>query len=143
MIDINISSHNALPYIELEHPRIELLIDTGSSRSILRPTVAEKYYPNCIYRSSNTIKTALGSEETQFEANIPAFSEFSKDNKINFILFDFHDFFDGVIGLIDLIKMKLNIDLVNQTLKCQNFEIPFKYRKPSETNFSITINPNE
>lgn len=143
IVEINISASGVLPYIELKHSNIKLLIDTGSSRSILKPTIAEKFYPHCIYREPNTIKTAIGSETTQFQAKIPAFLEFSEDYTIDFILFDFHNFFDGVIDLKDLINLQLNIDLVNKKLVGFNFAIPFKYRTPYEANFCITLNPNE
>ncbi|KAL1493666.1 hypothetical protein ABEB36_009364 [Hypothenemus hampei] len=126
-----------------ENNKAKFLIDTGSSRSILRPTIAEKFYPNCIYRASNIIKTAMGKEETQFQANIFALREYGCDHEISFILYDFHDFFDGILGLSDMLTMNLMIDLVNKNLIGINLEIPFKIREPSEANFSITLNPNE
>lgn len=143
MIEINISSNNALPYVKINQPNLKLLIDTGSLRSILKPSIAEQFYANCIYQSNNTIKTALGSQTTRYQAAIPAFPEFVTTYKINFILFDFHDFFDGILGVTDLINMQLNIDLCNKILIGPNIEIPFFYRQPHETNFSFSVNPHE
>lgn len=132
-----------MPYIEIEHPKIKLLIDTGSSRSIIKPRIVEKYFPNYIYESPVTIKTTLGSENVMYQANIPAFPEFNSNHNIRYILFDFHDYFDGVIGLDDLRKMNLNINLTNQKLTGNDIEIPFKYRETAETKLSFSVNPNE
>jgi len=119
------------------------LIDTGSFKSILKPSIAESLYPHCIYHTNNVIKTAVGSQTTRYQAKIPAFAEFGLDYAIDFILFDFHDFYDGVIGLVDLINMNLNIDLMNMFLVGPNIEIPFKYRHILDSNFSISVNANE
>lgn len=143
MIEINISSNNALPYVQIKHPNIKLLIDTGSSKSILKPSIAEQFYPKCIYQSNNTIKTAVGSQMAKFQASIPAFPEFVTNYKIDFILFDFHDYFDGVLGLTDLINMNFNIDLCNKQLVGTNIKIPFSYRKALDTCFSFSVNPFE
>ena len=116
MIEINISANNALPYVTLKQLNIKPLIDTGSSKYILKPTIAEKYFPQCIYNNKNTIKTALGSQQTLFQATLPLFKEYNIHNEIDFILFDFHDFYDGIIGLSDLRKLNLNIDLINNVL---------------------------
>lgn len=142
MIEINICSSNALPYVEIKHPKLKLLIDTGSSRSILKPSIVENFFPNCIYQTTNIIKTAIGQKSTKYQADL-SFPEFGSNHKIKFILFDFHDYFDGVIGLKDLINMNLNIDLTNKRLINNFVEIPFKYRQPEEINFSFSINPHE
>lgn len=75
-----------------------MLIDNQSCYSILRPSIAEKFYSNAIYQAESTIKTALARKTL-------AFPEFSQNYEINLILFDFHNFFDGVISLTDLINM--------------------------------------
>lgn len=141
-INTNIARNNALPYVEIKNPKLKLLIDTGSSRSILRPCIAEEFFPDCIYQTTNIIKTAVGSQAAQYQADIN-FSDFKNNHEIKFILFDFHDYYDGVLGLSDLIKMNLNIDLKNKKLIGQNIEIPFKYREPKETSFSFSVNSHE
>ena len=78
-----------------------------------------------------------------YQALVPAFPEFRCNYNINFILFDFHDYFDGVLGLQDLVAMSLNIDLTNQKLIGNNLEIPFFYRQPTDTAFTLSVSPGE
>lgn len=122
---------------------MKLLIDTGSTKSIIKPSIIEEKFPNCIYQTTNNIKTALGSKQTKFQATVPILLDYGINHDIDFILFDFHDYFDGVIGLNDLCQMNLNINLVDQKLIGNNIQIPFKFRQPYEVNFSISVNPYE
>lgn len=62
MTDINISSSSALPFVEIKYPQLKLLIDTGGTRSIIRPTVIETLYPEKNYRGEITIRTTLGKK---------------------------------------------------------------------------------
>lgn len=57
--EINISSTNPLLYIEIKHPKLQLLIDTGNTKSTLWLSVADKFYPNGIYHSNVNIKTSF------------------------------------------------------------------------------------
>lgn len=135
--------NNSLPYITIQNPPLRLLIDTGCYHSIIRPSIAEKYFPEKIYNYPTKIKTGIGEKETLFKANIPTFPEFRNDSDITFILFDFHHYFDGIIGLNELLRFNFVIDLINKKLVSENVTIPIIYREPHKEIYSITINAHE
>lgn len=135
--------NNSLPYINIQNPPLKLLVDTGCYNSMIRPSVAEKYFPEKIYNSPTKIKTGIGEKETLFKADIPTFPEFKHDSNITFILFDFHHYFDGIIGLKELIRFNFVIDLINKNLVNNNISIPIIYREPHKEMYSITINAHE
>lgn len=134
-----ISCGAPLPYIEISNPRLKLLIDTGSSKSLLKPFIAEKYYPETIFHSEVNIKTAFATNKIKNQAIIPAFKEFNSSHKINFVLFDFHEYYDGILGLEDLLSMNLNLDLTNRRLINNFVTIPLKFRNPEDDEHVLTI----
>lgn len=134
---------NRLPYIKIQNPPLKLLIDTGCYQSILRPTVAEKFYPEKIYHSPTIIRTGIGEKEIRFKADISAFSELNSNESITFLLFDFHPFYDGILGLGELLKFGLNINLIEQNLENEHMTIPFFYRKCDPELTQITVNARE
>lgn len=107
----NLITCNSLPYINIQYPPIKLLIDTGCCTSIIRPSIAEKYYPSFIYQESCSIKTATGQKKLKYKADIPAFDELKTSRPINCLLYNFHDYFDGILGVRDLLDLKFVIDL--------------------------------
>lgn len=133
---------NSLPYIKIKNPSLKLLVDTGCYNSIIRPSIAEKYFPNTIFNSPSIIKTGVGEKETLFKANIPAFQEFQVHD-ITFILFDFHEYFDGIIGLYDLKRFNLSIDLVNDQLSNNKLTIPIQFRQPQLETYGFTVHSHE
>lgn len=140
---MNTNTVNALPYVQIQSPPLKLLIDTGSFISIIKPSVIEDYFPECIVHSPSIIKTSLGEKEIRYKAKIPAFNEFQCNYEIDFTLFNFHEYFDGIIGLKDLISMNLGIDFQNQRLVNEYHELPFYYRQPDEISFKFEIPSNE
>ena len=108
---------------------------------MIRPIVAERFYPEYIVKSPSVLKTRLGDKKVLCKIRIPAFPEFQIKKDIEFTLFPFSDYFDGIIGLEELRKLKLNIDLENQVLHNQNqIQIPFNYRHENTQNqFTIEI----
>jgi hypothetical protein len=98
----NSTCYNSLPYIQLSYPPVKLLIDTGCYKSIIRPGIAEKYFPFDIYHEPSKIKTSTGEKPIRFKAKTQAFPELNNDKIIEFLLFDFHEYFDGILGLKDL-----------------------------------------
>jgi hypothetical protein len=139
----NVSTCNSLPYIKIQNPPLKLLIDTGCFVSIIRPSVAETYFPSSIYHENSKIKTATGEKELKYKADIPAFSEFCSDDNFKFLLYDFHDFFDGIIGLRDLLKLKLSIDLTHNRLISDSLIIPLFFRQTHEKSFTFSVNAHE
>lgn len=132
-----------LPYIKINNPPIKLLIDTGCSQSILRPIIAEKYFPNEIFQQETLIKTGIGEKLVRFKANIPAFSELKINETITFTLFDFHSFFDGILGLDQLKKLKLFIDLKNNFLVNDILKIPLHFNKTENISHDVSVNSYE
>lgn len=92
--------------MQLETIPIKLLIDTGCHGSLLRPYIAEKYFPEHIYQSNTPITTCAGTKHSKFKAKIPLLREFNIPTSFEFILFPFHEYFDGIIGLRDLKKTR-------------------------------------
>jgi hypothetical protein len=138
-----VSTCNSLPYIKIQNPPLKLLIDTGCFISIIRPSVAETYFPSSIYHENSKIKTATGEKELKYKADIPAFSEFCSDDNFKFLLYDFHDFFDGIIGLRDLLKLKLSIDLTHNRLISDSLIIPLFFRQTHEKSFTFSVDAHE
>lgn len=100
-----------MPYIQLKNIPVKLLIDTGCHGSILRPYIAEKYFPDKIYHSNTPISTCTGTKTSKYKAKINLFKELNINDSFEFILFPFHDYFDGIIGLRDLRKLGLTMNL--------------------------------
>jgi hypothetical protein len=139
----NSTCYNSLPYIQLSYPPVKLLIDTGCYKSIIRPGIAEKYFPFDIYHEPSKIKTSTGEKPIRFKAKTQAFPELNNDKIIEFLLFDFHEYFDGILGLKDLREMKLSINLVDKILTNGIMKIPFYYRQPDETSHTVSLNSHE
>ncbi|KAK9877350.1 hypothetical protein WA026_017747, partial [Henosepilachna vigintioctopunctata] len=145
-VNLNNLSPNSLPFIEIKNPPIKLLIDTGCHPSLLRPYIAEKYFPNKIFKSETPIITCTGQSKAHSKARIPIFNELKSLNKtldetIEFVLFEFHDYFDGILGMRDIRRMNLNIDPTNNILFNNQINIPFKYRNQFNTQ-SFEIPPH-
>lgn len=121
---------NSLPYIEIKNPPLKLLIDTGCHASLLRPIIAETYFPEKIKLKKNPISTCAGTRYAQHIAKIPLLAEYELENTwLDFILFDFHEYFDGIIGIRDLRNLNLNLDLNAKLLYNKYITIPLQYRK--------------
>jgi hypothetical protein len=123
---------------------MKLLIDTGCYGSIIRPSIAEQYYPSTIFQDTCVIKTATGQKKLKYKADIPAFDELKTGKTLNFMLYDFHEFFDGIIGTRDLLKMKFVINLAEKLLTNKHgTNIPLYYRKRDETLPTFSIDAHE
>lgn len=107
---------------------------------MIRPIVAELYFPEHIIKSPSILKTPLGDKEVLGKVTIPAFPEFKVNKNIEFTLFPFSDYFDGIIGLEELRRLKLTMDFQNQCLYNEKTQIPFDYRKScTQNHFTIEI----
>ncbi|KAJ8979844.1 hypothetical protein NQ317_007609 [Molorchus minor] len=76
----------SLPYIVIANPPLKLLIDTGCSKSMIRPSIVHHYYPECIFRYDTKIKTCNGETTIQYRAEIPAFSEFQSADTMDVLV---------------------------------------------------------
>lgn len=132
-----------LPYIQIKHPPMKLLIDTGCSQSMIRPSIAQNYFPEKIFTSPSKIRTGIGEKLVQFKANIPAPPELNSNEIITFTLFDFHPYFDGILGLSEIRKLNLLIDFKNHRLKNDVTLIPILYPNSQNKSFTISVNSHE
>ncbi|KAF2881293.1 hypothetical protein ILUMI_24881 [Ignelater luminosus] len=106
---------------------------TGCHCSMLRPYIAEKYFPDTIFRKRTPIPTCAETKFSHFKAKIPLLEEFNISDSFKFILFPFHDYFDGILGLGDLRRLGLTMNLQTQRLCNKRLEIPFSYRTDFQT----------
>lgn len=96
------------PYIEISNPKIKLLIDTGSSWSIIKPFIIK-----------NSSQTEYNLQQLLFPQALVAnkyntkqtFQHFPNLKKLT-LFFITRDYFEGVFGLRDIINLNLNIDLI-------------------------------
>lgn len=111
---------------------------------MIRPIVAELFFPNHIYKAPSLLKSLGRGVEALYKATIPAFPEMQTDCDIEFTLYPFSDYFDGIIGLEELRKFKLSMDFEKQILYNDNVQIPFYYRdKSTQFHFKIEIPAHE
>lgn len=111
---------------------------------MIRPIVAELFFPNHIYKAPSLLKSLGKGVEALYKATIPAFPELQTDCNIEFTLYPFSDYFDGIIGLDELRKFKLSMDFEKQFLHNENVRIPFYYRdKSTQFHFKIEIPAHE
>ncbi|GJQ79206.1 hypothetical protein Trydic_g5452 [Trypoxylus dichotomus] len=101
--------------------------------TLLRPYIAEKYFPERIYRHCTPISTCAGTKTSQYKANVSLLEELNIPDSFEFILFPFYDYFDVILGLRDLKRLGLTIDTKRQTLRRNSLEIPFFCRIDFET----------
>lgn len=137
------NSDSKLPYIILPESNLKVLIDTGSTRSFVNPTVAKKYFQNHIKYDPFKISTAHGTSTENFSTKI----SLSKIFKISlepfkFYLFDFHKYFDCLLGIDNLALLKASVDLQKNTIKTPRIEIPLNFHNINNSLNLITIEPH-
>lgn len=136
-----------LPYIEIPEIPGKLLIDSGSSKSLLKPNIVEEKFKKNIYQNSFDIKTAHGYSSHKYRANI-LFRSLA-DSPQEFCLFNFNDKYSGLIGADFLRDNKARLDFNNNKLiignRIINISFPYDYtlEPQSERKIKIPVNkPN-
>lgn len=131
-----------LPYIIIEPPfatPMKFLIDTGSNRSFINPSLICPYTIRKIPPIKMT--TVFNSIFIDKEVNVKSFKEFNSDEKINFLLFKFHKYFDGLIGLDILQQLNIKLDFGNSILEVNSNQIPIHY-KPNLKSKTFNVKGN-
>jgi len=135
-----------LPYIYIKDLDAYFLIDTGSSRSLMNPSLAHKFFPNYIQSETFNIQTAHATSYHNEVAFVPYFNIFNTKGNHKFYLFQFSSKYDGLIGIDLLQKLKANINVDLMKLITPNAEIPiicetpdFGYNENKFSSFTITI----
>lgn len=102
------------------------MIDTGSSKSLINPNVANHFYSNCITTENFLIQTAHGETFHNKIAKIPIFNIFKTTGYHKFYLFNFSNKYHGLIGA-DLLKhLNADINLKTCLIRTPNATIPIK-----------------
>lgn len=134
-----------LPHIFIPEINANFLIDTGSTRSLINPELAYKFYPNNISNENFVIQTAHNLTQHNEVATIPIFKIFNMEDNHKFYLFNFSDRYDGIIGIDLLRQLNANINVNNNELSTPKSKIPIIFNPETDLknsyNFSITIEP--
>lgn len=119
----------SLPYILLPNSDKKLLIDTGSSKTILNPNFVYENFPETIYESPFEITTSHGTTLHQYVADVPILSLFNEEGTHQVYLFDFHPSYIGLIGSDLLSILPANIDYKWQHIQTEKTVVPFYYNE--------------
>lgn len=117
---------------------MKFLIDTGSNRSFINPSLICPYTIRKI--PPIKMKTVFNSIFIDKEVNVKSFREFNSNEKINFLLFKFHNYFDGLIGLDILQQLSMKLDFGNSVLEVNSNLIPIHF-KPNLKSKSYDVKP--
>lgn len=128
-----------LPYINLPELPGKFLLDSGSSKSLIKPQLAYSYCPDSIYQNPFEIKTAHGTSTHTYRSDIilPSLSQYPHE----FCLFNFNDKYSGLIGADFLVRNKAKVDFGRNKLCLPHAEIDleFPYQYTLEPNSQTTI----
>lgn len=138
-----------MPYIYVPQINAKFLIDTGSSKSLMNPKLAYKFYKNFIFKEQFHIQSAHDISYHDQVAEIPIFNIFKINQTHKFYLFEFSPNYDGLIG-IDLLKqLNATVNMNNKLLETPYSLIPIHFNQNSNTvnninelkSYSIVIQP--
>lgn len=96
-IEINIQKFSKLQCIYIPQFKATSLVDTGAGRTLIKPRLAYKYFPNSVRKETFEIQTAHSKSQHDEVAiiNIPAI--FKSNLKHKFHLFDFDNKYDATV----------------------------------------------
>lgn len=147
----NINIKTNLPYILIPQTGDKLLIDTGSTKTILSPSFVSKHFPESIQNYNFEIKTSHGVTKHNEIAKVPINTLFKEPGEHTCYLFDFNPEYVGLIGSDLLANINAQIDFKWMHIQTEKTVIPFLYnpskfkqetQKRNECNFS-KVKPNE
>lgn len=126
MIQLNLVKAN-LPYIFIPELNANFLIDTGSTRSLMNPNLAYKFYQNYIFKEDFHIQTAHSISYHDEVMVIPVFSIFKIEETHKFYLFKFSEKYDGLIGIDFLKQIKANVNIDSKLITTPKVTISIIY----------------
>uniref|UniRef100_A0A8D8WWK5 Uncharacterized protein n=1 Tax=Cacopsylla melanoneura TaxID=428564 RepID=A0A8D8WWK5_9HEMI len=145
-MNITYDDNRRLPYITLHPQKLLCLIDTGSSRSFIRPDVAEMYFPNQITPDKFSVKTPHGVSHEMNSVSVPIPTEFKCNDRtyMRYHVFNFHSYFDCLIGMDILESLRFSIDLKRKLLTNEHVQIPLQIRDSNpDLNVNSSMQPQE
>lgn len=107
----------------------KFLIDTGSGKSFINPSLAYHFYPEYIYNENFTVKTAHAISYHNEVLVIPIFPCFNIDGCHKFFIFDFSEKYDGLLGIEFLKQIYANLDICNSILRTPYADITLFYNQ--------------
>lgn len=112
IVEFNNVNHSQLPFIIIPQYGFKLLIDSGSSTSFLRPSLADKYFSKEIKHDPIVVTVINQNNIINKSIEIPAFEIFDTPHYLpfKFHLLEFHNYFDGIIGLDILLKLNAKLN---------------------------------
>lgn len=118
-----------MPFIIIPELNFKLLIDSGSSNSFLKPSLASKHFSKNIVEDPIVVTVINQNNIINKSIEIPAFSIFDIPYPLDFKfhLLEFHNYFDGIIGLDILMKLKAKLNLVTSLLETPFCSIALQY----------------
>uniref|UniRef100_A0A1B6E8Y4 RNA-directed DNA polymerase n=1 Tax=Clastoptera arizonana TaxID=38151 RepID=A0A1B6E8Y4_9HEMI len=119
---------NELPYFNDPETKLKVLIDTGSTRSFIKKSIAFSYCKTTLKQEPFEVSTAHGVSKEKFSCILRLFGE--KPTK--FYLFDFHKDFDLLLGLDNIKHLKINLNFINDKLIFNNRQISIQYFNTEE-----------
>ncbi|KAJ3654355.1 hypothetical protein Zmor_013548 [Zophobas morio] len=122
------------------------MIDTGSASSLLRPQVAQQFYPSYIREDAFQIHSVHATTQHSESVTIPISQIFGRpDIKQKHFLFDFNPKYDGLIGIDFLRSINACLDFGKNLLITEKAIVPIyfecdeiKRRKPV---FQMNLQP--
>ncbi|KAF2887353.1 hypothetical protein ILUMI_18820 [Ignelater luminosus] len=116
----SINPKSNLPHIIIPATGDKLLIDIGSSKTIISPEFAQKHFPDSIYQYPFEITTSHGTTQHNATADLPIPNLFYEDGAHTCYLFHFHSDYVGLVGsglLLDLSAAScININFFIQSI---------------------------
>lgn len=117
-----------LPYFIFPNSNLKVLIDTGSTKSFVKPDIADKFFNEFIKLDPFKIVTAHGSSIQNYSTLVDCSNLFhTKLKPFKFYLFDFHNHFDCLLGLDNLKAAHASINVDKNLLETPNAKIPILY----------------
>lgn len=141
-----------LPYVVIPSTGDKLLIDTGSTRTLISPLFVETYFPDKIQKHNFTITTSHSTTNHDEIADIPINELFHDPGTHTCYLYDFNPQYVGLIGSDLLSKLNASVDFNWLHVQTENTTVPFFYnnskiqqekQKRNQCNFSKVIPQTE
>lgn len=140
LIIINNDYKNNLPYIFISELNASFLLDTGSTRSLINPELAYKFYRKFVKSDPFQVQTAQGITYHDQTVSINLPKTFNTNEKHKYYIFKFSPKYDGFIGVNLLKQLKANINMETRTLSIPIVSIKIFYEPNCTQNSTPTKN---
>ena len=112
--------------------KLNILIDSGASSSVINPEIAHKLCPNYIFDHKFEIKSVHNRTKGSQALTYPILREFGETTPITFLIAPWYGTYDCLIGHKDLENLGASIDYKNQIFSTYNFKINYLNNIPDK-----------